>query len=177
MRCLKRYIAARSQRRFNRVNRAPMHPRAPQTIMSSTRAQALLAYPRGFHSDAGDSGWVVPVSSQARAVMLSGPGCTSTVSDQGRHAHRLGGRCRLACRHVRPSSRDTSTRSMPRPSPAIPYPRIVNEPAGILSPSVGMRMSQLSGSNDNAMPVPGGDGVRVGLRGKDAVIEGLKIVL
>jgi hypothetical protein len=34
-------------------------------------AQALLPYPRGFHSDAGDSGWVTPVSSHARAVTLS----------------------------------------------------------------------------------------------------------
>ena len=49
-------------------------------------AQALLPYPRGFHSDAGDSGCVTPVSSQARAVRLSGPGSTSTVSDHSDHA-------------------------------------------------------------------------------------------
>ena len=65
-----------------------------------TWAQALLAYPRGFHSDAGDSGWVAPVSSQARAVTRRGPGWASTVSDHIRHAHWLGAGCRRACRQV-----------------------------------------------------------------------------
>jgi hypothetical protein len=61
-----------------------------QTIVSSTRAQASLPYPRGFHNDSVDSGCSMPVSSQARAIILNGPGFTSTVSDQGRHDHRLG---------------------------------------------------------------------------------------
>src|SRR6201993_4490887 len=90
-----------------------------QTTVNSTRAQALLAYPRGFHSDAGNSGCVTPVSSQARAVTLRGPGSTCTVSDQGRHAQRLGAGCRMACCQVRPPSTDTSTRSTVWPSPAI----------------------------------------------------------
>src|SRR5262249_41977189 len=123
--------------------------------LNATRAHALLPYPRGFHRDARDSGWRAPVSSQARAVTRNGPGWTSTASDHRRHDHLLGAWCRLARRHVPPSSRDTSTRRTPRPSPAMPYPRMISKPAGIRSPSVGARMSQLSASDDNEMPSPG----------------------
>src|SRR5258708_10646550 len=73
------------------------------TIVKSTRAHALLPYPRGFHNDAGDSGCVTPVSSHARAVTLIGPGRTSTVIDHSRQDHGLMTGCRSACRQVRPA--------------------------------------------------------------------------
>ena len=44
------------------------------------------------------------MSSQARAITVSGPVSTSTVSDHIRHAHRLGGGSSLAWRQVRPWS-------------------------------------------------------------------------
>src|ERR1700758_42092 len=117
-------------------------------------AYALLPYPRGFHSEAGDSGWVTPVSFQARAVMLSGPGSTSTVSDHVHHAHRPGAGCSSAWRHLAPPSKDTSTRPMLWPSPASAQPRMVSGPAATWSPSVGTRTSQLSGRLENEMPSP-----------------------
>ena len=54
---------------------------------------------------------MTPVSSHARAVMLKGPGWTSTVSDHGRHDNLLGAGCRSACRQVRPSSGEGSVRT------------------------------------------------------------------
>ena len=124
-------------------------------IVKSTRAHALLPYPRGFHNDAGDSGCVTPVSSHALAVRLIGPGPTSTVIDHSGQDHGLITGCRSACCQLRPSSRETSTRPMPRPSPARAHPLIVSGPAGICISSPGIRMSQLRGSDDNEMPSPG----------------------
>jgi hypothetical protein len=62
-----------------RWGRCPFRMRAPRfadpyLADALMWAQALLPYPRGFHRCAGDSGCVTPVSSQARAVTLSGPG-------------------------------------------------------------------------------------------------------
>src|SRR5437660_415017 len=63
---------------------------------TGAEAQELFTYPFGFHSAAADSGWLAPVLSQARAVMVTGPGGTSTVSDHSCHAHGLSPCPRLA---------------------------------------------------------------------------------
>jgi hypothetical protein len=70
--------------------------RTCHTIVNSTRAQALLPCPRGFHSGAGDSGCVTPVSSHARAVTVIGPGRAFTVIDHNRQAHWLITGCKSA---------------------------------------------------------------------------------
>ena len=120
---------------------------------------------------------MTPVSSHARAVILSGPGWDSTVIDHCRQAHRLIAGSRLACCQVRPSSRDTSTRAMLRPSPAIAHPRMVSGPAGISSSSPGTRMSQLSGSGRQRNTLARRRGVGVGVRRKEPIVEGLEVVL
>ena len=84
--------SAHSPARANRSIGSPIRYRAD----TLTWAQALLPYPRGFHNEAGDSEWVTPVSSHARAVTLSGPGWVPTVIDHCRQAHRLIAGSRLA---------------------------------------------------------------------------------
>jgi hypothetical protein len=104
------------------------------------------------------------------------PGRAFAVRDHSRHAHWLVTGCRSACRHVRPSSRETSTRPIPRPSPASAHPLMRSGPAGTCSSSPGTRISQLRGSDDNENAVARRCGVGVGLGRKDAIVAGLEVV-
>lgn len=69
---------------------------AGQRTSIRMRGQEVLAYPAGFHTAAGLSGWVAPVSSQARAVISTRPTGSSRVACHSCHAHGPAGASRSA---------------------------------------------------------------------------------